>query len=569
VWPFYHDGDEVCVNRMLKVCGRYVKHLSFPHRHGTPSKLVQLLEYCSNVTELYLPTTKLNPQQLGKVVKLMTCLQKLDTRQDDDIKQLIELVNVDLKELTIRIQKYKWRNNSIESWMNVWIFRKFVPQKINIIYMSSSCVEISDFMRSGLYCWETSNPQSPPGRSGQIKFYRSANLPLNLHPVLPVFQLDFGQTAVLPMVIMNGIGSGVFLVTDGIHHGKMVCRASMLVDKQQRHPKKIICCSLLYRYVFKHNCPSVFASTQFNNKFVTEFVCHSARHCVEVLEQVAITWPHLLRLSIHFDDYNCNLPGLRAIANSCQSLHGLKIWGGSHENQEHLWEILSDMKLTHLAVKLCVLLPPAESVPKLSVLFRKFTNLQALEAACKGFGECTECKSKFVNNDIMTILAHFQSLTHCIIYSIPYLRTLSTIIYDTLTSCKQLKCLILNDRNRQAIESLPSQCCSSLQQLYYSNVELSDRFLTTISAHGGLVDVVLCVNLVTSEGIFALVRNSPNLIAFRVSIQNSQNDFKINPEVLTMKLQKEFSHRTLFLMGSFTITTDQLGCEADHLEWEE
>jgi len=205
------------------------------------------------VSKVSIPSTKLNFQQLGKIVKLMTHLQKLDTRQDNDIKQLIELVSIDMKELTIRLQKYERGKNSVESLINVWIFRKFVPQKINIICMSSSCVEISDFMRSGLDCWETSNPQSPPGCSGQIKFYRSANLPLNLHPVLPMFQLDFGQTAVLPMVIMNGIGSRVFLVTDGIHRGKMVCRASMLVDKQQRHPKKLICRSLLYRYVFKHN----------------------------------------------------------------------------------------------------------------------------------------------------------------------------------------------------------------------------------------------------------------------------------------------------------------------------
>jgi len=278
-----------------------------------------------------------------------------------------------------------------------------------------------------------------------------------------VFQLDFGQTAILPMVIMNGIGSGVFLVTDGIHRGEMVCRASMVVEKQetqtQRRPK-LRKRSLLYRYAFDHNCPSVFASTQLNNKFVTEFVCHSKRHCAEVLEQVAITWPHLQRLSIRFDDYNCNLPGLRAIANSCQNLHGLKIWDGSHENQEHFWGILSDMKLAHLAVELCVLLPPAESVQKLSVLFQKFTNLQALEPGCNEFGGCTKCKSKFVNSDIMTILGYFQSLTHCIIYSISYLSTPSTIIYDIVTSCKQLKCLILKDKNRQVIESLPSQCCS-------------------------------------------------------------------------------------------------------------
>jgi len=79
VWPCYHNGDEGCVNNVLKMCGVYVQFLSFPHRHVTPLKLVKMLGYCSNVIELSLPTTKLDLEQLGKVVKLMTGLQKLDT----------------------------------------------------------------------------------------------------------------------------------------------------------------------------------------------------------------------------------------------------------------------------------------------------------------------------------------------------------------------------------------------------------------------------------------------------------------------------------------------------------
>jgi len=111
VWPCYHNGDEECVNNVLKVCGEHVQHLSFSHRHVTPSKLVKMLGHCSNVIELNLPTTKLDLEQLGKVVKLMTGLQKLDTKWDDDIKQLLELVNVDLKELTIRLQQQHHSNS--------------------------------------------------------------------------------------------------------------------------------------------------------------------------------------------------------------------------------------------------------------------------------------------------------------------------------------------------------------------------------------------------------------------------------------------------------------------------
>jgi len=189
VWPCYHNGDEGYVNNVLKVCGEYVQYLSFSHRHVTPSKLVKLLGYCSNVIELNLPTTKLDLEQLGKVVKLMTGLQKLDTKWDDNIKQLLELDNVDLKELTIRLQNYYSHNWSMESWINVWIFRKFVPQKINIICMNTSSSRISAYMHKGLDCWVNSNSKSPPGHSGQIKLYRNVKFPLNLHPVLPVFQL--------------------------------------------------------------------------------------------------------------------------------------------------------------------------------------------------------------------------------------------------------------------------------------------------------------------------------------------------------------------------------------------
>ena len=38
--------------------------------------------------------------------------------------------------------------------------------------------------------------------------------------------------------------------------------------------------------------------------------------------------------------------------------------------------------------------------------------------------------------------------------------------------------------------------------------------MSSLSAHGGLVHVVLCVRSVTSEGITVLVVNSPKLMIF-------------------------------------------------------
>jgi len=121
--------------------------------------------------------------------------------------------------------------------------------------MDTSCSRISAYIHKGLDCWVSSNSKPPPGHSGQIKLYRSVKLPLNLHPVLPVFQLDFGQSATPPLVTMHGVESGLFILTDGIHHGEVICRATMLVN--ERH-------AFLYPYAVNYKCPSMCASTQLN-----------------------------------------------------------------------------------------------------------------------------------------------------------------------------------------------------------------------------------------------------------------------------------------------------------------
>ena len=43
---------------------------------------------------------------------------------------------------------------------------------------------------------------------------------------------------------------------------------------------------------------------------------------------------------------------------------------------------------------------------------------------------------------------------------------------------------------------------------------IPDNFISSLSAHGGLVHVVLCVKSVTSEGVTVLVMNSPKIMTF-------------------------------------------------------
>ena len=73
--------------------------------------------------------------------------------------------------------------------------------------------------------------------------------------------------------------------------------------------------------------------------------------------------------------------------------------------------------------------------------------------------------------------------------------------------------------------------------------------MSSISAHGGLIHVVLCVKTVTSDGITVLVVNSPNLLTLHVSMYDGILDDKerpIQPEESMVNLRQMFSHRKLF-----------------------
>ena len=91
----------------------------------------------------------------------------------------------------------------------------------------------------------------------------------------------------------------------------------------------------------------------------------------------------------------------------------------------------------------------------------------------------------------------------------------------------------------------------NLEQIYIKskNTDLSDTFLSTLSAHGGLVHVVLYVRSVTTEGVSVLVKNSPKLMGFHATLYGNVNVDSIY-QLLGVK---EFCNRQLCLMGNFTV----------------
>ena len=198
------------------------------------------------------------------------------------------------------------------------------------------------------------------------------------------------------------------------------------------------------------------------------------------------------------------------------------------------------------------MLPSVEDTEKLITLFRKCTNLQAFESHC--IGDCDTCISKFVDKSI-SVLSHFPSLIHYVMRIYLHFKTIA--LPDLLTSSKTLKYLIYD--HNVVIQKLPSLIfCSNLQQVCIKsyNTDLSTICMNAISAHDGLVHVVLDLGSVTCEGVTVLVRNSPNLLTFCIVLYNgviNDNGDKLQPEILETKLKQNFYQRQLFMVGSYVV----------------
>jgi len=77
--------------------------------------------------------------------------------------------------------------------------------------------------------------------------------------------------------------------------------------------------------------------------------------------------------------------------------------------------------------------------------------------------------------------------------------------------------------------------------------------MTSVSAHGGLVHVIMMVRSLTAEGITSLVMNSPKLIKLCFNLNRSVvfNVMNCNTE-----LRKKFRHRKLLSADLYSLSSD-------------
>jgi len=263
------------------------------------------------------------------------------------------------------------------------------------------------------------------------------------------------------------------------------------------------------------------------------------------LEQLAIACPNLQRLNLDCCcDCLSSLQGLQAIASHCPYLEGLNIGIVCVSNIEDrilLWKILSGMKLIHIAAEFCVFRSKADDT-KLSDLFQKCWSIREIQLS-----NCYNCK--FSANEDVSILSCFPSLHYCYFEDVenPHL------VQDMINNCKKLKYFSYLCRDFELSLSLAHS--RNLQQLYIATslADVPDEFMTSVSAHGGLIHVFMKVRSLKVDGITSLVENSPKLITLYL---NAETFIGLDTESFSETLSTSFCKRKLFAVGRYVLSDD-------------
>jgi len=502
-----------------------------------------MLSYCSNVTTLSLPSEIVNDgmvhiliaktyiQMLGTTVQRMERLEKLEIHlMTHDIRPLLQ-IGCRLKELIVHVEKVNY------SWVQEWVEIGCTPVNLTLIVKRFPII-LSDEESRYLLEILLQNGTSISQKS-YFKIFYNFKVPLDIFPTLPDFKFEFGQQSDLPYVRASSFG--IFgLDTDFLMLADCMCNGKTLYKASSNFSMFLSCEKLLNSNV---------STLDFVNEIDFGHIKSESLHSGH-LEQLAFACPNLQRLNL-MNQQECfsSLQGLQIIAQCCTKLVGLNlklISVTQVDNQVKFWEILSSMKLTHLVVEGCVIQPWIGNKEKLVGLFKKFYSLRGLQVEFAFY--CKECA---IYTRQWSLLAHFPVLKYCRLDGVCN----SSIVQEILTSCKQMTCLHCAI---YGLVSLPSICHCYLQQLCLLSVEtdLTDMFLEMISAHGGLVYVVMLMNSITIKGITSLVANSRELL--KMIIITKQNIYYEHGSIIISDyiksiLRKKFPGRKLFHVGDFNL----------------
>ena len=567
IWTNYEPRHVYTVSNTLKEIGAHVRKIFFP-AHVKPTKILEMVHLCTSLTHLSLHRdTQLTLDGLQQIVQTKKHLQQLDLfttpnfilrpnsiehiESSEYIRKLLAVIAANVGELKLRIKYYPDRCpfiddsqyvlTSIEKWAEQG---NPLPPVINIL--TENNVTVSNHVFS---IWLKFLHLKLP--SFEIGLYDNKKVPMDLYSAVPLRQFKFGPATLSTFIRLSnhgivGLKDDIFYLCEYNHYDSV----SHAVTPTFSFKWTLYQTSLDEEMHF--NCISHLDS-------VTYFdISHENVHSNH-LEQLAVVCPNLQRLNLR-ENVNClkDLQGFRAIVHTCHNLQGINLTGISVlwvESHLLLWELLSSVKkLTLLAIDLCMLKScdsDDANKQKLINMFKCCQSLKALEICRDYIKGCEEC-----TNTTDFLFSYFPSLVHCRMDCFRY----SAFPY-AIANCHKLKYLYEKDARALKENLFPLSSNCQLQQLciYSLSINLTDDLVETLSAHGELECVVICVKSITINGITTLINNSPNLHVLHISMieplfNEAYNTFHCNKAyTYTDRVKEMMSYHKLFAMSSFSV----------------
>jgi len=192
------------------------------------------------------------------------------------------------------------------------------------------------------------------------------------------------------------------------------------------------------------------------------------------------------------------------------------------------------VKLSDLAVELCVLIPETANN----------INLHQICLTIKGM-QCGNCCHGVSTSEHMLMISSFLSLNY---FCAPAGCRPSTIVQDVINNCQQLRCAHFSTVRQLSLNLTRNH---NLQQLYIDSPDtvVFNDFMTSVSAHGGLVHVVMMVRCVRVRGLTSLLRNSPKLITLYLHV----SVLDVDAEHANLLLNKLFWERRFLTAGCYKL----------------
>ena len=238
IWRDYEPRHVFSVVKVLKEHGEHVRRIFFP-AHLTPTKVLEMVQHCPQVTHLSLPrNTQLTLDDLKKVVRTTIHLHQLDVFSEGNfiqrdnfqghIKGLLEITATSVRELKLHVIDVNNFSHAVIGSIREVANQGFSLPVINIF---------ADCATFGLFdLWSDMRSDCERSWSFEINVYPFKQIALHLYPVVPLKRLHFGPSVAPPFIQLSeygivGLKRDVFYLNQYDHDGTVRHTVTPVVSK--------------------------------------------------------------------------------------------------------------------------------------------------------------------------------------------------------------------------------------------------------------------------------------------------------------------------------------------------